>query len=182
MFKNIFDDITRYTNISKTKFKRLKPRMYALITVHQPKDKPNSLEFTIEDEYLTTDISGANTNDSQLQQEMKAILDVLNRLFNEENEKYYIGRKKDMTNVHNKTNTILTRMNTYTKYATRKNHGILLGPRPSNQPALAIKRNKNRNRKTRKVHPRYTNIRKRTYTLQEVIDADIDYQEPETYK
>jgi hypothetical protein len=182
MVKNIFNNRMRYTNMSKSKLKKLKPRMYALITVHQPTNKPNSLEFTVEQEYLTTDISGANTNDSQLQQEMEAFLDVLNRLFNEENEKYYIGRKKDMTNVHNKTNTILTRMNTYTKYATRKNHGILLGPRPSNQPALVIKRNRNRNRKTRKVQPRYTNIRKRTHTLQEVIDADIDYQEPETYK
>jgi hypothetical protein len=182
MVKNIFDDITRYTNISKTKFKRLKPHMYALITVHQPANKPNSLEFSIDDEYLTTDISGANTNDSQLQQEMKAIVDVLNRIFNEKNEKYYIARKKNMTNIHNKTNTILTNMNRYTKYATRKNHGVLLGPRPSNQPTLVIKRNRNRNQKTRKAHPRYNNLRKRVNTLQEFIDADINYQEPESHR
>ncbi len=182
MFKNVFDDITRNTSMTKSKLRRLTPRMYALITVHQPTNKPKSLEFTIEDEYLITDISGANTNDSQLQREMKAILDVLNRLFNEENEKYYIGRKKDMTNVHNKTNTILASMNTYTKYATRKNHGVLLGPRPSNQSPFVFKRNKNRNRKTRKAHPKYNNLRKRTHTLHEVIDADIDYQEPESHE
>jgi hypothetical protein len=181
MVKNIFKNPMRYINISKSKLRRLKPRMYALITVHQPKDKPNSLEFSIEDEYLTTDISGANTNDSQLQQEMRAIVKVLNRIFNEENEKYYIGRKKDMTNVHNKTNTILTRINEYTKYATRKNHGILLGPRPSNQPALVIKRNRNRNRKTRKVSRRDT-TKKNTNTVNFIKDADTDYHDPETYK
>jgi hypothetical protein len=182
MVKNVFKNPMRYTNISKSKLRKLKPRMYALIGVRQSTNNPNSLEFTIEDEYLTTDISGANTNESQLQQEMKAILKVLNRLFKKEKTKYYIGRKEDMINVHNKTNKILTSMNTYTKYATRKNYGVLLGPRPSNQPTLVIKRNRNRNRKTRKAHPIYNNLRKRTNTLQEFIDADINYQEPESHE
>jgi hypothetical protein len=192
MVKNVFDDITRYTNISKSNFKRLKPRMYALITVHQPTNKPNSLEFTIEDEYLTTDISGANTNDSQLQREMKAILDVLNRLFNEKNENYYIGRKKDMTNVHKKTNIILANMNMHTKHATRKNRGVMLGPVMSTNTlpvqlntytisnhANQNRGNKNRRSKTRRVRIRYTNLRNRLPNLPS-INADIGYQEPES--
>jgi hypothetical protein len=156
--------------------------MYALITVHQPKDKPKSLEFTVEQEYLTTNLPNTNKNDSNLQREMKAILDILNRLFNEENTEYYIGNKKDMTNVHNKTNEILTRMNTYTKYVTRKNRGTLLGPKPSNQPPFILKRNKNKNRKTRKVSPRYTTLTRQQYINQIFKDADTGYQEPEFHE
>jgi hypothetical protein len=160
MFKNVFNNLTRDATMTKSKLRRLKPRMYALITVHQPINKPNSLEFTIENEYLTTNVPNANKNDTELQKEMRVVLNVLNRLFDENNTEYYIGDKKNIINIHNKTNAILENINKYTNYATRKNRGVLLGPKSSNQPSFLINQTVfKKNRKTRKVHSKHKNTK-----------------------
>ena len=178
MFKNIFDNLTRNTSMTKSKLRKLKHRMYALITVHQPIDKPESLEFTIENTYLTTNMPTANRNDSQLQKEMNTILIVLNRLFNEKDTEYYIGRQKNIININNNTNNILKHMNMHNKYSTRKNKGILLGPKTSNQEPIIMKHSIKRNQKTRKVQSKYRNRKGRVNTNHSLIDEDKDYQEP----
>jgi hypothetical protein len=45
----------------------------------------------------------------------------LNRLFDEDNNEYYVGYDKEITNIHNQTNNTARIINIYNKYATRKN-------------------------------------------------------------
>jgi hypothetical protein len=114
-----------YKNIYKTINPKLSPRrkLYALIAVQQPPEKPNSLVFAIADGYTTpSGIQDKNIYDPELQKEMDVILTVLNRLFDEEDE-YYIGNKDKYVNYHNTTSPVLENMNKYTEHVTRKNRG-----------------------------------------------------------
>lgn len=103
--------------------KLLQPLTYALIAVHQPPGKPHSLEFSIADGYETAGINGANKYDREIQQEMDVILTVLNRLFDEDNAEYYIGRNEGPPFLHNKTLPVLNNIDR-TKFYSRRNKGF----------------------------------------------------------
>ena len=118
--------------------------LYTLITVRQPSDKPNSLEFSIDDEqFLPPGIENVVQYQSELETYMDAILNVLDTLFYEKSD-LFVGKKEDITNIHKQTNAILANMNTRIKYATRKNWGVLLGPSPSNSPSIPFNRSKHK--------------------------------------
>ena len=76
------------------------------------------------------------------------IIDVLNKLFDEDNQKYYVGNYNKVSYVqplypiHNKTNTVLKNINLFTKYSMRKNMGSRMGPVESTDQALHHKRNR----------------------------------------
>jgi hypothetical protein len=145
-----------------------KKRSYALIAVHVPPDKPNSLTFTIADGMTTPIAQGYQTYDPIIQQEMKVIIDVLNDIFDETEPTFYIGKGDDkIYTVHNKTNNVLKNINAHNKYYTRQNKGVLFFPyvnnqkmirsstynrrRSSKRPYLFSNRINNRQRKSRKV-------------------------------
>ena len=123
--KNIYST-QEPTVLSKKVLKKLKA---ALITVHEPIDKPNSLEFAIGDGYTTpSEIPNSELYDPMLQKEMDVILTVLNRLFDEDNKEYYIGNKDKLVPIHTKTNAVLETMNTHNRHVTRKNRGSTMLP------------------------------------------------------
>ena len=131
MFKNIY-----FRESSKNK----KYKLYSLILVTQPIDKPHSLEFSIATGYNTPNIfSNVNTIDPELQKEMDVIITVLNRLFDEDNKEFYIGNKDKLYLIHNKTNIVLNNINAHSKIFTRKNKGIKMLPNFINNNIINIK-------------------------------------------
>lgn len=137
--------------LSKNKIKRqFGKQLYALISVQKPYNKPNSLEFSINNNFLKTNLPNANIYDTQLDDEMNVILRVLNRLFNEKNDDFYVGDKTKLVPIHNNTNAILQNINTRKKFFTRKNFGRTMLPKFSNDPTIIIKRNKKKG--TRRVY------------------------------
>ena len=162
--KNIYS-IHHPSALSKKVLKKLKA---ALITVHEPIDKPNSLEFAIGDGYTTSsELLNTDIYDPILQQEMDVILTVLNRLFDEDNKEYYIGNKDKLVPIHAKINAVLENMNKHNRHVTRKNRGSTMLPlititntyklkyRPSQKTIR--RRNKNTSRlKQYKLPFRYT--------------------------
>ena len=145
MYKNIY-------NPKITGSKRYK--LYALILVTQPANKPHSLEFSIEYGYNTpSNIPNSNTLDSDIKKEMDAIIVVLNRLFDEDNTKFYVGNRKGLETIHIETNTVLNNINNHTTLVTRKNKGIrMLSKLNTSIPAINIsyKKSKNTKRITRR--------------------------------
>jgi hypothetical protein len=127
--------------------------------VKQPDNKPNSLEFFIADGYTTPNEANSNIYDSDLQKEMKAIIIVLNNLFDEDNLEFYVGDKNKISYNHNKTDPILELMNSYTKHVTRKNKGVKLNQRFNHKTKNSQNKLKKKHKKyTRKNHKhRYTN-------------------------
>ena len=116
--------------------------LYTLVSVKQSLDNPKSLEFSIDDEqFIPSEIENVKQYQSELQTYMDAILDVLNIIFYEKN-RLFVGKKENITNIHNQTNAILTNINTRTKHATRRNWGVLLGPVLSNRPPITINTSK----------------------------------------
>ena len=178
--KDIFIQVYKKdSKLSDRKIKTiLSKRIYVPIFIYQPTDKPKSLEFYIDDTYKVTNFENADKYDNDLNREMKAILNVLNRLFNEKDTEYYIGRKKDIIDIHNRTHPMLKIMNTRKNYFVRKNSGVLLGPKSSNQEPIIIKHSIKKNQKTRKVKSKYRDRKGRVNTNHTLIDADKDYQEP----
>jgi hypothetical protein len=155
IFKNVFKPPIN-KSISIPKFKKMK---YALISVNQPKNKPKSLEFSIADGYTTPGIANAHLYNSEIQKEMDVIITVLNRLFDENDNKYYVGKRTNYYFIHNKTNTVLNKLNMYTALATRRNKGTkMISEGESNTPAMTIYYNKNK-RKTRKKSNKYFSCR-----------------------
>lgn len=133
-----------YKNINTSIPKQL---LYTLISVKQPIDKPHSLEFSIADGYNTIGIPNAHIYDPEIQQEMNVIITVLNNIFDENNEEYYIGNK--FYPIHNKTNIILKNINTRTKYTIRKNIGKMLLPE-LNMTVMNIEAKSNKIKHSRK--------------------------------
>jgi hypothetical protein len=132
-----------------------KKLLYALISVKQPIHKPHSLEFSIDDGYTTTGVKNAQLYDPELQQEMDVIIDVLNKIFDETNPNFYIGRQQYIYPVYLKINSILETLNNHTKYATRKNKGNMIIPTMNNKHCTHNKKNKHKiktNKYTRKIH------------------------------
>ena len=76
-------------HIYKDIYKQLGPPiskrgLYALISVKQPMNKPDSLEFSITDGYTTPNAKNAAQYDPDIQKEMDVIITVLNRIFDED--------------------------------------------------------------------------------------------------
>lgn len=148
-YKDVYE-----TNINQKDQKSL---IYALISVQKPNGKPNSLEFSIADGYTSPSIiKDRNIYDPELQKEMDVIICVLNRLFDETNEDFYVGNKKNLSFIHNKTDKVLELMNKYTKHITRKNIETKLFPFSSNQSVFEtnLKKNNTGRRITRKKNNR----------------------------
>lgn len=174
-------DIYYNQNMSTSERKKI----YALISVHHPKGKSNSLEFTIADGYTTPNIkynqyfNNIKTQEEMdiiLQQEMTAIINVLNRIFDEEQPDYYIGNpniiNKQMNkhknnnilikplDIHLKTNNVLQNINKYTKHVTRKNKGFTFLPKVTNDPPIPYIRNRGSiKRSTRKIPRKVNNMK-----------------------
>jgi hypothetical protein len=119
---HIFKDI--YKN--KTT-RRTRPLIYSLISVEKLTSKPNSLKFSIDYGYNTPGISNSHMYDPEIQEEMDVIINVLNRLFDEDDE-YYIGNNSILYPIHKKTNLVLNNINKHTTIITRKNKGTFLYP------------------------------------------------------
>jgi hypothetical protein len=136
--------------ISKTKFKNF---LYALIAVKVPENKLNSLEFSIDDqEFITPHVKKEFLCDSEIKNESIAMINVLNKLFDENNKEMFIGEvsrniphKYNTRNpfpIHNKTNLILKGINAHTNHFTRKNKGSRMEPLESKEQTLTHKRNR----------------------------------------
>lgn len=95
----------------------------SIYAVEKPQDKPQSLQFSIQQRYNTPNIhNNINQYDDDVKQEIDVITAVLNQLFDETNENY-IGLSTNTTPIEQNTNNILRNMNTRTKYIERKNVG-----------------------------------------------------------
>lgn len=130
-------------NIYKKKNSRsTKIKSYAIILVEQPPGKPDSLHFSIGDGYNTPHVKNANVYDSIIQQEMDVIITVLNRIFDENNNEFYIGNPREQNyHIHLTINTILENMNRHTKLITRKNKGVMMLPGFYNNMYFVINKN-----------------------------------------
>jgi hypothetical protein len=127
-----------YKNIYKTKTKKKERKfLYGLITITQPKEKPNSLEFSITDGYITNGFLNSHIYDKELQQEMDIIITVLNRIFDENNSKYYIGNNK-LISINNQINKTAEILNKYQNYTKRRNKGKTYFGITSNTPKINI--------------------------------------------
>lgn len=164
--------LTGIIHIQKNIYKSMTPKpekksLYALISVRQPINKPNSLEFSIDDGYVTPGVKNSHIYDPDLQKEMNVIIDVMNNIFDETKPNFYIGNPHKLFNVHKKSNNILQKINNHNIYATRKNKGSLIIPYSNtlgpNNLGLIIKKSKI-NRTTRKI--RRTNIRHKQKNIQ----------------
>jgi hypothetical protein len=113
-------------NLYKEKVSKPKKKIfYALVSVQQPDNKPNSLFFSIDYAYSTGALnhsflskSGEKMsnivleNDLEMQNEMDSVVNVLNRIFDEDNKEFYIGNKKEnITLIHKNINFALKKIN-----------------------------------------------------------------------
>lgn len=141
--------------------------LYALISVKQPVNKLNSLEFSIDDGYVTPSMPNRNANntelhnelDTMIQPEMDAIIAVLNTIFDETKPEFFIGTPKNIYTIHNKTNNVLQNMNRHINHVTRKNKGNLMIKQGNIFPQQLLPRKTLKptsRRSTRKIH-RLTN-------------------------
>ena len=146
-YKNIYE-----TKINKTK-KQNKNKLYTLINIVQPEGKPNSLEFSIDNNTKLN--KSVNIYNKEIQKEMSIIITVLNKLFDENNNEYYVGYNRDITNIHNQTNNTALIINTHTTYATRKNKGKTYFPEIKKIPNSLIEY-KNQSKYKRKTQGKNT--------------------------
>lgn len=123
-------------------------RLYALIDIEQPKDRPNSLVFSIDKDYYKTNVSHiTNTSklDVEINKEMKVIIAVLNRFFDQTDTEHYVGDKDKLLqiNINNNTvNKVLNNINKHSLLISRKNKGVktIIG-RNANKPNFITNRN-----------------------------------------
>jgi hypothetical protein len=143
-----------YKNTYKYKVSsRKRYKLYALISVKQPAHKQQSLEFAIANGYNTPAVANATTYDHELQQEMKVIINVLNRLFNESNTEFYIGDQDKLYPLHEKIDSILNNINTRTTLISRKNKGVKMMPKTGANSGINIYAKNKKFNKTRKHIP-----------------------------
>lgn len=139
-FKDIYDINKSNKMIDRKEF-------YSIISVKVPENKPNTLVFSIKDD-KSAPVYAKQENIKQIKEEMDVIITVLNKLFDENNQEYYVGNYNKISYIqplypiHNKTNTVLKNINLFTKYSTRKNRGSRIGPVESTEPVLNHKRNR----------------------------------------
>jgi hypothetical protein len=169
IYKNIYKPVKENKNKNKNT-KKIPKTLYVLIKIEQPINYSKSLVFSIIDNSIP------GIYDNELQKEMDVIITVLNRLFDETDDKYYIGNKNYYINndnyyinnkqlhLHNKTNNVLKNINKYNKHVTRKNKGFRIFPVINNKKDRFISYNvspKNKYKKTlRKIHIINTKTRK----------------------
>ncbi len=108
--------------------------VYSLIAIKKDPKKPNSLQFSIDDNIYI------GAYDTIIKQETRVILSVLNQLFDETNHAMYLGSKqRTLAPIHPKTNTILKTINNRNKHTSRPNKGQLMNPPlVKNQPPLLL--------------------------------------------
>ena len=133
--KNVLEKNDTVTN-------KYRYKLYAPLFIQQPTDKPNSLEFSIADKYLATDLPTAHLYDTELQKEMNIIITVINRLFDEDNKKFYVGNQNRLFPIHNSTNTVLKNIDSQTQHVTIKNKGVRMYQQLNNNLPYSIKPNK----------------------------------------
>ncbi len=85
--------------------KHNKKSLYTLISMIKPEKKPDSLVFSIADEYTISGLKNADNYDTEIQQEMNIIIRVLNKMFDEYNYKFYIGYQNKRFSVNHKNTT-----------------------------------------------------------------------------
>jgi hypothetical protein len=117
MFKNFYKTVNPIPT---------KKSLYALISVQIPNNKQKSLKFSIANGYTTPGATNSHLYDPEIQQEMDVIITVLNNIFDEENEKMYIGNM--LVPIHNLTNTVLININSFKQHIKRNNNGKLISP------------------------------------------------------
>jgi hypothetical protein len=93
---------------------------YAVIKVEQI--SPKSLHFTLGTGHDTKDLQHINRYNTDIKKEMNAMLTTLNRLFNE-NDELYIGKPKNMIDIHQYTNNTLRIINDKLPLYNRNNKG-----------------------------------------------------------
>lgn len=132
----------------------------ALLKVEAPNDR--SLRFSIgfDDDTSTSPLS--SIYNEEVNQEMDVIVAVLNKIFDADNDAYFIGNPEARLAlpIENKTNVFLSNMNAHPQVATRRNRGRLMNLTTSRYPANAhfhtkcnnIKHMIRSNRNTRKSH------------------------------
>jgi hypothetical protein len=120
-----------------------KKRLYALVSVKQPINKPNSLEFSINNTYYKTNAPNSNIYDPEINKEIDVILIILNRLFDEKNEELYIRNKSKLKVINSKINDILNNINSKSPIVTRKNKGIKTLLKFNNNSSLEFNINSN---------------------------------------
>lgn len=113
--------IHMYKNIYKTTSKK-NSSLYVLIHISQIKDKPNSLHFSINEDTTT------GRHDAEIKKELDIIISVLNKLFDENNKEYIGLNERFFVPIYPITNNILNKINTYNKFATRKNKHVKMNP------------------------------------------------------
>jgi hypothetical protein len=145
---HFFKDIFKYKVSSRKRYK-----LYAPILVIEPVNKPNSLEFSIASGYTTPAVANAATYDPELQQEMDAIISVLNRMFDEKDTELYIGNSDKLYPIHNKTNFVLNNINSHTQIVSRKNKGVKMMPKTGANSELTLYSKNKKFSKTRKQPP-----------------------------
>lgn len=71
---------------------------------------------------------------------MNVIMTVLNRLFDEDNTDFYIGRQNKLFPIHKNTNAILENINHHSHIVSRKNKGSrMYPPLNSHNPPYTLK-------------------------------------------
>ena len=133
-FKNVYSikGTNKEQELSNKKY------LYSIISIIQPANKSNSLEFSIANGYTTNGIQNASRYDPELQQEMNVIITVLNRMFDEDNRDFYIGNEDNLFPIHKNTNTVLNGINIRSHYIPLKNKGTRMYP-PFNNNLSSIK-------------------------------------------
>jgi hypothetical protein len=133
---------------------RKRYKLYSLVSIKQPINKSNSLEFSINEGYNTpSDVPNVQKYDTEIKKEMDIIIKVLNRLFDEKNTEMYIGKKSMIPNIHFKTNNVLNNINKHSKYTVRKNKGTQYINKSSlYESKMNIMYNKTKRRTLRKNH------------------------------
>lgn len=174
---------TGFIHISKNSLKSVRKSVRKNITntiihVEAPPSKSKSLNFSIDKQYLNyilnnllqfnfklnkTNYKNLETLKTEITQEVDIIITVLNKLFDETSE-YYIGNSNSLMHIHDRTDTVLQTMDTYTEHATRKNKGVLMGPFMDSKPYTYIISPTNKLRKVRRSLKTYHKVSPRVIT------------------
>lgn len=96
--------LTGIVHIAKNVYRNAKKQYYALISIDQPPNKPHSLRFQIADGATTSNAPNAPIYDEDVKKEMSVIITVLNRLFDENNQDFYIGTRYNYNKSYNTWN------------------------------------------------------------------------------
>lgn len=142
---------------------RNKDEYCALLKVEKPNDR--SLHFTIAFDDDTSSSPLASSYDEEVNQEMDVIIAVLNKMFDADNDDYFVGNNdmRIFLPIENKTNIILSNMNNHPQIAIRKDCGKLMNINKSQHPnnAYMSRIATNSKRNTNKPHKyKYSRTRK----------------------